>query len=125
MHGDGWMPYMYTPEMLASSLAEIRAGAVRPVRGGLFIWGCVHRDGATALGMAGAALSRIYAQDFTKLVGRYAFAGTPADVVGQLQAFGDAGAETILVSFACPNEYIEESQRLFADEVLPALRASR
>ena len=95
----------------------------RPIRGGLFIWGCVHTDRALAERFAIESLSKTYAQDFSRLVGRYAFAGTPDDVAGRLRAFGDAGAETIIVSFACPGDYIGEARRLFSDEVLPALKA--
>ncbi len=120
--GDGWLPYMYTPDMLSSSLATIRAEATRPVRGGLFIWGAVHRDRQTAHDMAVATLSKTYAQDFSKLVSRYAFAGTPDDVIDQLRTFVDAGARTIIVSFACPLGELAAAQQLFADEVLPAFR---
>lgn len=118
--GDGWLPYMYTPDMLAGSLATIKGMGERPVQGGLFIWGCVHRDKDTAESMAISALSRIYAQDFSKLVGRYAFAGAPDDVVEQLGRYRDAGASTIIVSFACPGNLIAENQQLFSREVLPA-----
>lgn len=121
--GDGWLPYMYTPDMLTSSLDTIRADADgRPVRGGLFIWGAVHADRQTAHDMAVATLSKTYAQDFSKLVSRYAFAGTPTDVIDQLRTFVDAGARTIIVSFAVPLNALAATQQLFADEVLPAFR---
>jgi probable F420-dependent oxidoreductase len=121
--GDGWMPYMYTPDMLASSLDRIASLTDRDVRGGLFIWGAVHHDRQIAHDMAAKMLSRTYAQDFSKLVSRYAFAGTPDDVIGQLRAFVDAGARTIIVSFASPASELDANQRLFADEVLPEVHA--
>ena len=83
--------------------------------------GCVHEERAIAERYAIDALSRTYAQDFSRLVGKYAFAGTPHDVVARLQDFGEAGAETIVVSFACPHDYVDEGRHLFAAEVLPAL----
>jgi alkanesulfonate monooxygenase SsuD/methylene tetrahydromethanopterin reductase-like flavin-dependent oxidoreductase (luciferase family) len=116
---------MYTPDMLADSLVTIadhRQSDV-PVKGGLLIWGCVHEDRATAHQMAIDSLSKTYAQDFSKLVGKYAFAGTPDDVTEQLGAFVDAGAGTIIVSFACPGSHIGTARRLFAENVLPALRS--
>jgi len=118
-YGTGWLPYMYTPEMLAGSLDTIAAAADRPVEGGLFIWGCVHEDRATARDMVVRGLSRTYAQDFSRLVDRYAFHGTPDDVAGQLRSFVDAGARTIVVSFACPGHHVAASQELFAEGVLP------
>src|SRR6185295_15937044 len=44
-HADVWMPYMYTPEQLASSLVEVRRAAEEAgrdpsaVRGAVFCWG--------------------------------------------------------------------------------------
>lgn len=126
-YGDGWLPYMYTPEMLRDSVEQIgryRADySDQPVAAGLFIWGCVHEDRDAANTMAIESLSRTYAQDFTGLVGKYSFAGTPDDVVHRLRSFIDAGAGTIIVSFACPASYLDTARQLFADEVLPALRA--
>ena len=55
--GDAWLPYMYTPEMLADSMAKIAEfteEAGRPagsVRGAAFAFTCVHEDRDTALKM--------------------------------------------------------------------------
>ena len=121
--GDGWLPYMYTPEMLADSMSTIASMRERgdAVRAGLFIWGCVHEDADVARTMAIESLSKTYAQDFSRLVGKYAFAGTPDDVVARLRQFADAGAGTVIVSFACPRADLDATRRLFADEVLPEL----
>ncbi|MBS1883401.1 MAG: LLM class flavin-dependent oxidoreductase, partial [Actinobacteria bacterium] len=49
-----WMPYMYTPERLATSLATVRAEAERAgrdpasVRGAIYAFTCVGEDGAAA-----------------------------------------------------------------------------
>ncbi|MPY95214.1 MAG: LLM class flavin-dependent oxidoreductase [Acidimicrobiia bacterium] len=127
-YGDGWLPYMYTPEMLASSvarIAELRAESDRagdPVRAGLFAFFCVHEDRDTANRMAAERLSKQYAQDFSTLAGRYALVGTPEDVRVRLGEFVDAGARTVIVSSACAADYVDENHRLFANEVLPAFR---
>jgi alkanesulfonate monooxygenase SsuD/methylene tetrahydromethanopterin reductase-like flavin-dependent oxidoreductase (luciferase family) len=131
-YADGWLPYMYTPEQLAESVATIdrmrpeegqRTGrADRPVQHGLFIFACVHHDRAKAQEMATARLSKQYAQDFSKLVGKYALAGTPEDVVSQLQRYLDVGARTVVLSSACDTDYIEQNHALLAREVLPAFR---
>jgi probable F420-dependent oxidoreductase len=128
-YGDGWLPYMFTPEQLADSVEKIgrmRAEADRadqPVRAGLFIFTCVHADRAKAQEMAIARLSKQYAQDFSSLVGKYALAGTPEDVVARLGEYVAAGARTVILSSACATGYIDENHRLLAEEVLPALRA--
>jgi alkanesulfonate monooxygenase SsuD/methylene tetrahydromethanopterin reductase-like flavin-dependent oxidoreductase (luciferase family) len=123
--GDGWLPYMYTPEMFADSMAQIGTTRQqdRPVQGGLFIWGCVHEDRATARKWAIDALSKTYAQDFSRLVGKYAFAGDPGDVITRLREFADAGVGTLIASFACPRDEMDAVRRLFAEEVLPALKS--
>jgi probable F420-dependent oxidoreductase len=127
-YGDGWLPYMYTPEQLAESLATIErmrseeGRAAEPVRPGLFVFACVHPDRATAQEMAITRLSKQYAQDFSQLVGKYALAGTPEDVVGRLQEYVDAGARTVILSSACATAHIDENHRLLAAEVVPAFR---
>ncbi len=127
-YGTGWLPYMYTPEMLHESLATIaqHSESVRrsePVRPGLFIFFAVHPDHDRAVAMAAERLSVQYNQDFTKLVGRYALAGDPAACIARLREYVDAGASTIILNSACPGDYVAENERLLAQEVLPALRA--
>ncbi len=125
--GTGWLPYMYTPEMLAKSLArigELAADEQRgaPVRPGLFIFFAVHEDRATALRMATQRLSAQYNQDFSALVGKYALAGNPDDCAARIQEYVEAGAQTIMLNSACPNEYVAQNERLLAQAVMPAFR---
>ncbi len=126
-YGTGWLPYMYTPQMLGDSLsriAEFAAAHERPsdVSPGLFIFFAVHRDRQRAIEMASERLSLQYNQDFSKLVGRYALAGNPEDCIARLNEYVDAGARTIIMNSACPADYVEENERLFAEAVLPAFR---
>ncbi|MDH3642120.1 MAG: hypothetical protein OES38_08485, partial [Gammaproteobacteria bacterium] len=122
-----WLPYMYTPEKLASSLGSIagfadeaqRDEAVQP---GLFIFFAVHDDRARAVEMATERLSAQYNQDFSELVGRYALAGNPDDCIARLREYVDAGARTIILNSACPNGYMGENESLFATKVLSAFR---
>ena len=124
--GDGWLPYMYTPEMLEQSMREIAglaAVAERPApKPGLFIFFAVHEDRDTAIRMASDRLSKQYNQDFSELVHRYALAGDPDDCARRLREYVDAGARTIILNSACPNGYMEENERLFAQAVLPKFR---
>ena len=126
--GDGWLPYMYSPEHLAASVARIRAFAdeagrdLAGFRFGLYIFTAVHEDGDRAREMAIDRLSRQYAQDFSGLVDRYALAGTPSEVTARLGEYVDAGASMVMLSSACPDDYIDENIRLLAEEVIPAFR---
>lgn len=127
-YGDGWLPYMYTPEQLAASAEKIRAfgeEAERSLDGfrlGLYVFTTVHEDGERARAMAAETLGRQYAQDFTKLIGKYALAGNPEEVRARLREYVDAGARLVMLSSACPEEYIDENVRLIAREVIPAFR---
>jgi probable F420-dependent oxidoreductase len=127
-HAEGWLPYMYTPEMLDSSMAKIAAftnDAGRPegtVQGGLFIFTCVHEDRDRALDMANQQLSRQYNQDFSKMVAKYTLAGSPDDCIARMREYIDAGARTIIFSQGCPPDYAAENTRLIAEQILPTFR---
>lgn len=127
--GDGWLPYMYTPEQLHESLSKVKAHAEaagrdpNAVRAGIFIWSAVHEDGDQARQSAIDYLSTNYAQDFTKLVPRYALAGTPDECVSRLKAYIDAGATLAILGPACPaGEQSQASVELMARKVIPAFR---
>lgn len=122
--GDGWLPYMYTPEQYAASVSTITSlrDDHRPFHRGLFIWGAVDEVAAQARDRAIEHLSTTYAQDFSRLVDRYAFAGTPDDVVRRFGEFADAGVDTLTVGFACRPDEVDRMRDLFADAVLPHLR---
>ncbi len=129
LHGDGWMPYMYTPEMLAGSIATIRTWAVDggraadSVRPALFVFICCDEDGARARAMATEKLGAQYAQDFSKIVDRYVIAGTPDECRARLRAYADAGARAFFLSSACPPDHCDANEVLIAREVLPACRS--
>ena len=128
LHGDGWMPYMYTPEQLAESMqtiAGLRADnpvAAADFQHGIFIFSAVHADGDTARKMAAERLGRQYAQNFENLVGKYALIGTPAECRQRLREYVDTGATLFMLTSACPDDYIEENVRLLAEEVIPEFR---
>jgi probable F420-dependent oxidoreductase len=128
MYADGWIPYMYTPEMLRESIEKIRQFGVEAgrdmsgFRPGLFIFASVYPDRDEAREQAARALGRNYAQDFSQIAGRYALYGNPDDCRKRLQEYIDAGARTVLVSWACRQSDIEQNMKLVAEEVAPAFR---
>jgi alkanesulfonate monooxygenase SsuD/methylene tetrahydromethanopterin reductase-like flavin-dependent oxidoreductase (luciferase family) len=125
---DGWIPYMYTPEQLRESVATINRFAkensrdVSYFRPGLFIFSAVYKSRDEARQVAAERLGRNYAQDFSRLVDRYALYGTPEDCQKRLQEYMDAGAQTVLFPLACRQEDMPENIRLLAKEVIPAFR---
>ena len=125
---NGWIPYMYTPQQLKESLDTIaRLGKeygrdMSTFTPGLFIFSAVHANSDEARQMAAERLGRNYAQDFSKLVNRYALAGTPEECQKRLKEYLDVGAQTVIFPLACRPEYVSENLRLLAHEVIPAFR---
>ena len=127
-YAQGWIPYMYTPEMLHESLEKItkfgkEAGRdMSTFRPGLFIFASVYADREMAKEQAAKALGGTYAQDFSKIAGRYTLYGNPDDCRKRLKEYVDAGARTVLVSWACRHEDIAQNMKLVAEEIAPAFR---
>lgn len=125
-YGDGWIPYMYTPEQLADSVQKIeRYGAEfeRDLSGfthGMYIFTAVHENGDTAVEMAAENLGRQYDQDFSKLVHKYVLAGNPDQCKARLNEYIDAGARFLFLSAACPDDYIGQNLEMIASEVMSA-----
>ena len=127
-YADGWLPYMYTPEQLHDSIEKIKSlrkeygRDVESFQPGVFIFTATHPDGDKGREMAANRLGKQYAQDFSKLIGKYALAGTPEECRKRLQEYIDAGAKTVILPSACPTDYIDENTRLIGEEIMPAFR---
>lgn len=127
-YGDGWLPYMYTPEHMADSVEKVskfqkESGREAPdFIHGLYIFTTVHEDGDTAVKMAADKLSQQYAQDFSQLVHKYALVGDPDQCKARLNEYLDAGASFIFFSPACPDEYHDRNLELISSELMPAYR---
>lgn len=127
-HGTGWMPYMYSPEMLRDSLVALGEECARigrdpaeitPVQ---YVFTCVHEDRDVAIDHAVATLGSTYAQDLRAKAGRYTIVGTPAECRDRLAQYVEAGARVVLFASACPADYVATNQQLIADELVAAYR---
>jgi probable F420-dependent oxidoreductase len=128
--GDGWLPYLVSPEQLADGLTRIRKlteGHDREtddVRGGVFCWSVVDADGDWARRTALETLGALYQQDLTRQADRYLVAGTPDVATARLREYADAGAETIVFAPACHGPDLDRVIGTFAREVLPQLQTA-
>jgi len=105
--GDGWMPFLFSPEQYASSVERVRAHATAAGRtlDDDFEWYCflyvsVDDDGDAARRRAAEFIGARQAGDaarFATVIDRVAVAGTPDDVAARLQAFADAGARHLVI----------------------------
>ncbi|NKB56440.1 MAG: LLM class flavin-dependent oxidoreductase [Alphaproteobacteria bacterium] len=127
--GNGWLPYMYTPEQLAESIAAIRVFGEEQGRDmsdftfAVYIFTAVHEDNDIAVKYASDRLSKQYSQDFSKLVHKYALAGDPDSCQARLQEYIDAGATSVFVSSACPDDYIDSNLKMIAERVMPKFKS--
>jgi alkanesulfonate monooxygenase SsuD/methylene tetrahydromethanopterin reductase-like flavin-dependent oxidoreductase (luciferase family) len=123
--GDGWLPYMFSPPMIASSLeklAELCAEYGRDagsIRSGAVIFVSCHRDPAVARRHALERLGGQYNQDFAPILDRYVAHGDPERVRARIREYLDAGVESLFIGPACPEEHTAEHEHLLAEELLP------
>lgn len=126
--GDVWMPYMYTPEQLATSLAEVRTAAEQAgrdpasVRGAIFCWGGVDVDAARSRAEVVEFVSGVYQQDFGPIADRYLLHGDPDRVAARAREYADAGAETLVFSPVGSGDRRREIVDVLTAEVLPRVR---
>jgi alkanesulfonate monooxygenase SsuD/methylene tetrahydromethanopterin reductase-like flavin-dependent oxidoreductase (luciferase family) len=124
--GDGWMPYLVSPEAYARSVATITEAAQEAGRGlGNFWWMMylycsVRQDGEQARQDVATFLGRAYGDKPREMLDRIAPSGTPEQVAARLQAYVDAGARHFIISPATSRDTLEVVT-LAANEVLPRL----
>ncbi|MDN5751525.1 MAG: LLM class flavin-dependent oxidoreductase [Pseudonocardia sp.] len=125
--GDVWVPYMCSPDQLATELATVDEATAGHGRsgggGGVFCWAGAGRDGAAARRGAIETLGRVYRQDFTPIADRYVPSRTPGQVVARLREYVDAGARSIVLVPACADDDRAAMVDLVAHEIAPALRS--
>jgi probable F420-dependent oxidoreductase len=124
--GDGWMPYLMSPQAYARSADTIRAAARdagRDLAGfqwTMYLYCSIRRDGEQARQDVATFLGRAYGDKPREMLDRIAPSGTPDQVATRLQAYVDAGVRRFVISPAAPRDTLEVVT-LAATEVLPRL----
>jgi alkanesulfonate monooxygenase SsuD/methylene tetrahydromethanopterin reductase-like flavin-dependent oxidoreductase (luciferase family) len=128
-YGDGWLPYLVTPEQYSAGLQRLAEYAkeygrdpglfARPVQVYVGLARTRHEALATALEVTGRTYSLSESQ-----VERFCAAGTPDDVTRRLQEYIAAGAEYFVIQWSCRGEEVPANLDLLAQEVIPALRGT-
>jgi len=126
--GDGYMPYLFTPERYADSLKKIYTMA-NDVKRDMsrftpynFVFTAVAETHEEAHRMAAEKLSKRYNQPFENLVERYCALGTPKECVERLQRFVDAGARHFILSPLCDNEVLGQHLEIYARDIVAQFR---
>ena len=126
--GDGYMPYLFTPERYADGLQKIFALANERQRDMSrftpyhLVFTALGNTHAAAHRLAAEKLSKRYNQPFDNLVERYCALGTPQECVAYLQRFVDAGARHFILSPLCDNDMLAQHLEVYAREILPQFR---
>lgn len=122
--GDGWMPYLFSPDRYRRSVLDIREiaqSAGRDLAGfewTAFVFVNVSPDAAAARSQTASFLGGTYRQDFDEMLDRVAVTGTVAEVTDRLGQFREAGAGHIIVAVATTTRPMAVAE-LIAGEILP------
>ncbi|HSF31739.1 MAG TPA: LLM class flavin-dependent oxidoreductase [Candidatus Tectomicrobia bacterium] len=126
--GDGYMPYLFTPERYAESLKAIAGMASERARDMSrftpyhFLFTAVGETHDEAYRVAVDQLSQRYKQPFENLAERYCALGTPKECVERIRHFVDAGARHFILSPLCAHEVLGQHLEIYAREILPQFR---
>lgn len=124
--GDGWMPYLLSPEAYARSVETIRGEAAATGRGlarfewMAFVYCSIRADGARARDEARRFLGKAYGDMPDAQFARLVPAGTPDEVAPAFQAYVDAGVRHFIIAPATHDDTLDVV-RLATQEVLPRL----
>ncbi len=126
--GDGYMPYLFTPQRYAESLKAIAGMASERGRDMSrftpyhFLFTAVGETHDEAYRAAVDQLSQRYKQPFENLAERYCALGTPKECVERIRHFMDAGARHFILSPLCAHEVLGQHLEIYAREILPQFR---
>jgi alkanesulfonate monooxygenase SsuD/methylene tetrahydromethanopterin reductase-like flavin-dependent oxidoreductase (luciferase family) len=124
--GDGWLPYLMSPDAYARSVRTIEEEATavgRDLAGFewmMYVYCSIRRDGERARGDVAAFLGSAYGGKPQAMLDRIAPAGTPEEVAVRLQQYVDAGVRHFVIAPAATDDTLEVIT-LAAQEVLPRL----
>jgi alkanesulfonate monooxygenase SsuD/methylene tetrahydromethanopterin reductase-like flavin-dependent oxidoreductase (luciferase family) len=125
--GDGFLPYLVSPNAYARAAETIRAEAAAQSRSlqnfewGLYLYCSIRRDGDRARDDVSKFLGSAYGDKPREMLDKIAPSGTPDQVTERLQAYVDAGVRHIIISPAAQRDTLEVVT-LAAREVLPRLQ---
>ena len=132
-YGEGWFPYLYSPERYRDSVEKINALAVdegRSLDG--FGWAnfqfiAIYSSRDEAAQVASRHLGPQYSSsgESMKMVENYCVLGTVEECIARLEAYVDAGVDHFLLSWACPREDRARHIDTVATKIIPHFRRSR
>lgn len=127
--GDGWQPYMYTPDLLKDSVSKVRgfadeAGRELPEDFAFtsFMYVSMHDDVQEARNRAIEQLSWRFNMPFEKIVDKYCAYGPADRIIEHLGHYVEAGANHVIIALVMPPEERMDHVAKLATEILPELQ---
>lgn len=127
--GDGWQPYMYTPDLLKESVDKVHGFADEIGRKlpedfafTSFVYVSMHDDVQEARNRAIEQLSYRFNMPFEKIVDKYCAYGPSDRIIENLAEYVAGGANHLIVALVMPPEERMDYVHKFASEILPALQ---
>ena len=132
-YGDGWFPYLYSPERYRASVVKIKACASEEGRSlDAFQWAnfqfiAIYNTREEAAQAAASHLAPQYSStgDYMKMVESYCVLGPVNECIDRLEEYVDAGVDNFLLSWACPREDRARHIDTVAKEIIPHFRRPR
>ena len=126
-YGDGWLPYLYSPERYRDSVDKITDLAQREGRDlSGFQWAnfqyiAIYDSKRRAAQVAARSLGMQYSYsgDFMKMVGSYCVLGPVEECIRRLEEYAVAGTRHFLLSWACPPEDRARHIETVAEKIIP------
>jgi len=129
-YGEGWFPYLYSPERYRDSVEKIEAFANEDGRDlsdyqwANFQFMAVYDTKEEAARVAAGSLGTQYRYggDFIDIVGSYCVLGPVEECIRRLEEYVEAGARHFVLSWACPVEDRARHMETVAREIIPHFR---
>jgi len=127
--GQGWIPYVITPQRYTQGLeriAQLAADAGRRLEHfgtGLFVFFNVGQSFEQSLEVAAGMIGGYYAMDFRAAARRYCALGRPSDVAATIAEFKAAGVREFVLAATAPAQDHAQQLERFAREVIPLVKA--
>lgn len=126
--GDGYLPYLVTPDRFRQSFRQVLAWAEEAgrdasrIEGALYLFASLGKTREDARGYAVDRLSTQYNQPFDSIVDRYCAIGPPAECAATIARFVEAGVRHVILVPLAPEARLAEDLESYTRDVAPIVR---